>query len=126
MPDESRYVRIALAQSGGNAVIIGTLGFALAAAGRRDDAKALVDELDARAGAHYVPAFNYAMIYVGLGDVDRAFEYLDRAFDERSSWLVSLNIEPLLDSIRDDRRFADLLRRVGLPTAPAAVQSGGG
>jgi hypothetical protein len=47
-------------------------------------------------------------------DLSHATRTRDRAFDERSSWLVSLNVEPLVDSIRDDRRFADLVRRVGL------------
>lgn len=60
----------------------------------------------------------HCMLARGLaaaGDVEGTFEYLNRAFDERSSWLVSLNIEPLLDPIRNDPRFAALVRRVGLP-----------
>jgi serine/threonine-protein kinase len=108
-------LRIALAQSGGSGVIVGTLGHALAASGRHADARALLDELSAREATQYVPAFNRALIHAGLGDTDRAFEHLDRAVEERSSWLVSLKIEPLLDSIRDDPRFADLVRRVGIP-----------
>ena len=108
-------LRIALAQSGGSGVIVGILGHALGAAGRDAEARALLDELTARESTQYVPAFNRALIHVGLGERDRAFEYLDRAFEERSSWLVSLKIEPLLDSIRDDPRFEDLVRRVGLP-----------
>lgn len=108
-------LRVARAQSGGSSVVISMLGHALALAGRRDEARGLLDELTARAASQYVPAFNHAMIHVGLGDRDRAFDFFNRAFDERSSWLVSLNIEPLLDSIRDDARFADLVRRVGLP-----------
>jgi TolB-like protein/Tfp pilus assembly protein PilF len=108
-------LRVALAQSGGSGVIVGMLGHALGASGRHADARALLDELTAREATHYVPAFNRALIHVGIGETDRAFECLDRAFEERSSWLVSLKIEPLLDSIRDDPRFADLVRRVGLP-----------
>jgi hypothetical protein len=75
----------------------------------------LLDELTARETTQYVPAFNRAIIEIGLGNSDRAFEHLNRAFDERSSWLVSLKIEPLVDSIRDDPRFGDLVKRVGLP-----------
>jgi adenylate cyclase len=92
------------------------LGHALGRAGRLDEARGLLDELTTRATRQYVPSFNHAMIHVGLGDADRAFECFDRAFDERSSWLVSLNIEPLLDSIRGDPRFVSLVQRVGLPT----------
>ena len=108
-------LRIALGQSGGSGVIVGILGHALGAAGRTQEARDLLAELTARDATQYVPAFNRALIHVGLGDVDLAFEQLNRAVDERSSWLVSLKIEPLLDSIRDDPRFADLVRRVGLP-----------
>ena len=108
-------IRVALAQSGGSGVIVGALGHALAAAGRHAEARDLLGDLAAREATQYVPAFNRALIHVGLGETDRAFEYLDRAFEERSSWLVSLKIEPLLDSIRDDPRFADLVKRVALP-----------
>src|SRR5262249_42424190 len=103
-------LQIALAQSGGSSVIVGLLGYALASAGRHAEARALIDELNAREATQYVPAFNRAIIEVGFGDADRAFEHLDRAIDERSSWLVSLNVEPLFDPIRSDRRFTDLVR----------------
>ena len=106
---------VARAQSGDSSVVISVLGHALALAGRRDEALALLGELTTRAKTQYVAAFNHAVLHLGLGDHDRAFEWFDRAFDERSSWLVSLNIEPLLDSVRGDPRFADLVRRVGLP-----------
>ncbi len=108
-------LRAALTRSGGSGVLVGLLGHALAAAGRETEARAMLDDLEARQQTQYVPAFNRAVIHAGLGDKDRAFDLLNRALDERSSWLVSLQIEPLLDSIRDDPRFADLVRRVGLP-----------
>jgi serine/threonine protein kinase/tetratricopeptide (TPR) repeat protein len=113
--DAARELAVALGQSGGSGVIVGLLGHALGAAGRHAEARNLLAELTAREATQYVPAFNRALIHVGLGEVDLAFEQLNRAFEERSSWLVSLNVEPLLDSIRDDPRFADLVSRVGLP-----------
>ena len=105
----------ALAQSGSNTVVMALLGHALAHAGRLDEARAILAEFDRRAASQYVAAFNYAVVHAGLGDVDRAFAQLHRAFDERSSWLVSMKAEPLLDSLRGDPRFAELVRRVGLP-----------
>ncbi len=63
----------------------------------------MLDDLTARERTPYVPAFTHALVHVGLGDVDQAFGRLNRAFDERSSWPVSLQIEPLLDPVRDDR-----------------------
>ena len=63
-----------------------------------------------------MPAFNIALACLGLGDIDEAFNWFNTALDERSSWLVSLNVEPLFDPIRSDPRFAELVERVGLPS----------
>ena len=49
-----------------------------------------------------------------IGDNDRAFEWLDKAYDERSSWLIYMNAGPAYDTVRADPRFAALLKRVGL------------
>ena len=99
----------------GDTIMEGVLGCALARAGRRSDARDVLQTLETRAATQYVPPFTLAMIHIGLDRPDPAFEWLERAFDERSSWLASLNIEPLLDPIRGDPRFAPLVRRVGLP-----------
>ena len=52
---------------------------------------------------------------MALGDKDRAFQWLDRCYEERSPWLGWLKTDPALDPLRSDPRFADLLRRIGLP-----------
>jgi hypothetical protein len=62
-----------------------------------------------------VSPFEIALIYVGLGDTSRAFEWLERAYLERSDLLVYLKVDPRLDPIRSDRRFKDLVARVGIP-----------
>ena len=62
----------------------------------------------------YVSPYLIAIVYVGLGDKDQAFAWLDKAFQDRSSLLLWLKVEPQFDSLRDDPRFQDLLRRVGL------------
>ena len=59
--------------------------------------------------------FCFAMIYMALGDKDRAFRWLDRCYEERSPWLAWLKTDPALDPLPTDPRFADLLHRVGLP-----------
>ena len=65
----------------------------------------------------FVSAFDFAMIYAGLGEADQAFEWLEKARLERSfSLLLSLKAEPRLDPLRADLRFQDLQRQVGLPT----------
>jgi hypothetical protein len=55
------------------------------------------------------------VVHVGLGANDKAFEYLERAYEERSGSLIYLKVEPILDPLRSDPRFQDLVRRVGLP-----------
>ena len=60
-------------------------------------------------------AYSVAGVYGALGDKDRAFEMLNKAYDERDLQLVSLKVDPSLDDLRDDLRFTDLVRRVGLP-----------
>ena len=54
-------------------------------------------------------------MHTGLDQRDLAFEWLDRALEKRSSWMVWLNVEPMLDSVRSDSRFGHLVRMVGLP-----------
>jgi len=76
--------------------------------------RAIVD-LEALGSHRYIPAYAFATVYAGLGDKERAFRYLDRAREEHSAYLDYINIEPTLDGLRDDPRFADLLRRVNLP-----------
>ena len=58
--------------------------------------------------------YQIAATYAGLGEKDRAFEWLEKAYDERSDWLVNLKVEQRFDGLRSDPRFADLLRRVNL------------
>jgi hypothetical protein len=53
------------------------------------------------------------MVYLGLGQKDRAFEWFEKAFVERSGWMAYLKVDPRLDPVRTDPRYADLLRRVG-------------
>src|SRR5262245_2452771 len=83
-----------------------------AAQGRRREAMRLRDELSQRPDA--APwSFLIAEICAGLGEKDRAFEWLNKAYDQRSPLMVSLKVDPKLDSLRRDPRFQDLLRRVG-------------
>ena len=60
-------------------------------------------------------AYNVAAVAARLGEKGGAFQYLERAFDERSFWMPFLNVDPLFDSLRADPRFRDLLGRIGLP-----------
>ena len=89
-------------------------------AGERHLAAEVLEGLEDRSLREYTPAYDRAVIYAGLEDRDRAFEWLERAYNERSSWMSYLNVEPRLDPLRSDPWFADLVRRVGLSRLTAA------
>ena len=103
----------AMAAARENTVMLGALGRTYARAGERVRALEILDELNQQSLRHYVPAFNVAMLHLGLGDEDQVFEWLEKACEERSSWLTSLQVDPLFDSLRSDSRFTALVRKVG-------------
>jgi len=88
-------------------------GFVLA--NKRDEARDILGQLNAFSRDRYVSPYDLALIHLGLDEREQAFAYLEQAFEHRSSWLGYLKLEPLLDPLRADPRFADLVRRVGLP-----------
>ncbi len=90
------------------------LASALAAAGRRKEAETILDQLLEERKGQYVSSLDIAIVTAYLGRTDEAFEWLDRAFDERSPWLNHLHGDPVWDPIRDDPRFDALATRVGL------------
>jgi TolB-like protein/Tfp pilus assembly protein PilF len=104
----------ALAGSNRSPGVIGVLIRAYALAGRRDDALRLLAELQSRAKASYVPAGAFVNAYLGLGDNEQAFVWLERAYQEKSNILSFVKTHPYFDPIRNDPRFADLVRRIGL------------
>ena len=63
----------------------------------------------------FVPPVLFSLIYIGLGDKDQAFVWLEKAYAERGPYMVNLKTDPRLDSLRSDPRFADLMKRVGFP-----------
>ncbi len=90
------------------------LATAYARAGRRTEALAVMDELKRRRKTGYVPAGAFINPYLALGDYDQAFAGFERAYLEQSNILQFLKVHPFFDPVRDDPRFKDLLRRVGL------------
>ena len=92
-----------------------------ATAGAADKAIQIVDELNGLAKQRYVAPHFFAGIYIGLGEHDRAIEYLEKSYAEHCHWLIYLHIDPSVDDLRSDPRFQDLLRRVGLPAASDAI-----
>jgi len=90
------------------------LGWIYALAGRRGDARKVIDqfkELEARSDVDY---YNVAVVHAGLGDNDRTFEALERAYAQRSGSLAFINADPFLKELRSDPRYQELLSRIGL------------
>jgi len=103
----------ALAVSPGSPFAVGSIGCALAASGRKEEALEMLGCLEELSKERFVGSHNKALIYLGLGALDKMFDYLERAFDERESWIAMLNTLPLYDDFRSDPRFIALVRRVG-------------
>ncbi|MGI9078292.1 MAG: tetratricopeptide repeat protein [Gemmatimonadaceae bacterium] len=107
--------RKAVALSGGSAYFVASLGYALALGGRRDEALAIVRDLERHVPDRFVSPYLISEMYVPLGDHDRAFRYLDQALVEKMPEVpFSLIAEPRLDPLRPDPRFARLVKRMGL------------
>ena len=105
----------AVSASDRSPAIVGLLVHAYAQAGHRADALGLLEELKRRRRTGYVPAAALILAYLGLGEYDQAFLWLQEAYKEQSNILQFLKVHPFFDPVRDDARFKDLLRRIGLP-----------
>ena len=96
---------------------LAALATAYATAGKSGAARKLVAQLQASQAEHYVLPYNIAKIYAAAGARERALEWLERAYQEGNPDLIELNSEPLLDSLRGEPEFCDLMRRIGFPAA---------
>ena len=101
--------------SGGSPGPAVALAHAYAAAGRRAEATQILRDLERKAKVTSVSPYTMATIYAGLGENDEAFEFLEKAYAEKSFAIPSsLKSDFLLDSLRPDPRFQNLLQRIGL------------
>jgi TolB-like protein/Flp pilus assembly protein TadD len=94
--------------------IIAELGCVEAATGNPIEAKKIIDQLKARTAREYIDPTLFAYIYIALGDKNEAFAWLDKGFRDKAGNMPWLKIEPKVDPLRSDPRFADLLQRMGL------------
>ncbi len=101
--------------SGGSPVMSAALAQTFAAAAKRNKAVEILNELTSLATQKYVAPYYFAGIHAGLGEEDRAIEYLEKSYEEHSHWLIYLHIDPSMDGLRSNPRFQKLLESVGLP-----------
>ncbi|HYX72791.1 MAG TPA: hypothetical protein VE732_08470, partial [Nitrososphaera sp.] len=100
--------------SGVNTHAVAFEGYALAKLGKQAQARVVLEALLQSSTKHYVSPYSIAMIYNGLDERDKALAWLERGYAQRDHKMVFLKVEPKWNNLRDDPRFQDLLRRVGL------------
>ncbi len=113
--DAAAEARLAVANSDSGVEYLSELALIYGRLGKRADALSILALLEKKAQSIYVDPSLFAAIHIGLGDNDKAFRLLGQAVDERSTYMEYLKIDPSLNGLRDDPRFTQLLKRVGLP-----------
>ena len=93
---------------------LGSQSYTYARCGERAKALKMIDDLSDLSKQRYVTTASFALAYLGLGDKERCFSWLEKAYQEKSTIIFSIKIDPIWDPLRSDPRFADLLRRAGL------------
>lgn len=106
----------AITLSGGSTTLyVANLGWAYAVSGKREEALKVLNELIELSKHKFVQPYEIALVYLGLGDKDQAFALLEKTFQQRGVHLLYLKVEPMFDSLRNDPRFHDLVRRMNFP-----------
>ena len=96
-----------------SALLDGLLGYAEGFSGNKVQARNILEKLAERSRHEYVPSFGMALVCVGLGDRDGVFQWLERAYEDHSTYMVYMKTDPLLDPVRSDPRFTQLLHKLG-------------
>ena len=102
------------AEVGGSHSFRAYLACGLAATGRNEEARKILNEIAPVGGADYVRSEVLAAVYGALGDLEEAFQHLERAYAERSAGLIYLHLDPMYDSMREDPRMDEMVHRIGL------------
>ncbi|MGH9936464.1 MAG: protein kinase domain-containing protein [Blastocatellia bacterium] len=110
--DAVTALRKAISLSGPAATFISYLGYANARLGKEREARQMIAQLERISKRQYVSSYFIAMVHLGLGDPDQTFEWLEKAYEERSGFLAFIKVEPMLDALRDDPRFKELVEKI--------------
>ncbi|MDQ3698995.1 MAG: tetratricopeptide repeat protein [Gemmatimonadota bacterium] len=114
LEEATRVLEEAVAMPEAGTYTQATLGYVLARAGRRVESQKLLAGLEAHAAGDYVSPVAFAIIFLGLDDIERALQWAERAWEERRGWLAYLKVNPLIDPMRAHPRFDALVQRMGL------------
>jgi eukaryotic-like serine/threonine-protein kinase len=110
--DAITALRKAISLSGPATTFISYLGYAHARLGKSREARQMIAQLERVSKRQYVSSYFIAIIYLGLGELDRTFEWLEKAYEERSGFMAFINVEPMLDALRGDPRFKALAEKI--------------
>jgi len=105
-----KYIELSGDPSGG-----GQLGFFLARLGQREEALKVVAGLREESARRYVQSFAFALVHIGLGEKEKAFEWLEKEIDDRGQPASFFSVTPELDELRGEPRFKEMLKRLNLP-----------
>jgi len=108
-------IRKSIALYGEDPSLSPEIAFIYGITGRKDEARKILNRLLSASKTVPIDAHHFALIYVGMGEKKEAFAWLERAFDEHSPMMAWLEVDPRFDGLRQEPRFQDLIRRVGLP-----------
>jgi len=99
----------------GDVLYLAGLGYAYGRAGQQERARGVLKRMETLAGRSYVSAYEMAKVHMGLEQLERAVEWLERAYAERAVGVVAVKVDPVFDALHPDPRFQALWRRMGLP-----------
>jgi anion-transporting ArsA/GET3 family ATPase len=116
MPEDAlKEARKAADLSNESTLGMSALALSYAASGNAKEARRILQTLQGASKSRYIPSLEISAIFASLNETDHAFESLQKAYENRDYNLFRLRVDPRLDNLRSDPRFADLLRRMGLP-----------
>lgn len=110
--DSIAALRRAVNLTGGIPSFLSHLGHAYGKSGKQREARQMLAQLESLSRRQYVSSYFIAMIHLGLGDLDRTFEWLEKAYEERAGFLAFVRVEPMLDNLRMDGRMNSLIERM--------------
>jgi TolB-like protein/Tfp pilus assembly protein PilF len=108
------HLKQARTETGDMPLMDAALGLAYAVSGKKAETMKLAEAFKSAAKKRYIPPTYFGMLFAGLGDKDKAMMWLEKAFEDRADGLTWLNVEPMLDEVRSDPRFQELIRRICL------------
>jgi len=114
LQEAERVAREATELPAGGTYTQATLGFVLGRAGKTAEARAVLETLEQQARTGYVSPVAFATVYLGLGDMDHALDWMERAFEDRRGWLAYLKVNPILDPVQQLPRFQALVKKMRL------------